>query len=74
MNNLNFKNTYPKFVTAVEVAIVFYLLIFVGWVLNLCWIASSDFSTFTGPLLLRIFGVVLFPLGSILGYIGIFTY
>lgn len=40
---------------------------FVGWVLNVITIAQSDF-VLSGMLVLRCIGVVLAPLGAVLGY------
>jgi len=42
-----------------------------GWVLNIVAIAHSnfDFSNITGMIVLRIIGVFLAPLGSVLGYL-----
>jgi hypothetical protein len=40
-----------------------------GWIANVITIAQSDFSTFTGMLILRIAGIFVAPLGAILGYI-----
>lgn len=40
-----------------------------GWVLNLVTIFDSSFSPITGPLVLRIIGVFIAPIGAVLGYI-----
>lgn len=39
----------------------------VGWVLNIVAIANADFAHVTGMLVLRIIGVFLPPIGSVLG-------
>jgi hypothetical protein len=41
----------------------------VGWVLNIVTLAHSDFSAWTGLLVLRCLGVVVPPLGAVLGYL-----
>lgn len=46
------------------------LLAFIGWVLNIVQIASA--GLITGWVLLKAFGIVVFPLGAILGYINLF--
>lgn len=39
----------------------------VGWIMNIVEIFHSNFSNFTGELVLRLFGVFIAPLGSIMG-------
>ena len=41
----------------------------VGWVMNIVTIAQSSFDPITGMLVLRCIGVVLAPLGAVLGYL-----
>lgn len=48
--------------------LVVVLTIGIGWVLNITSIIHSDFAHLTGLLVLRIIGVFIVPLGSILGY------
>lgn len=40
-----------------------------GWVMNIITIAHSDFGTLTGLLVLRVVGIFVAPLGSILGWV-----
>lgn len=58
--------------TAVEMIWVVYGSLFVagviGWVLNIIDIVGSDFSAVDGILILRIIGVIVAPLGAVLGY------
>lgn len=44
-----------------------WITLIVGWVLNIIAIANADFSVFTGVLILRVIGVFVAPLGSIMG-------
>jgi len=39
----------------------------VGWVMNIVAIFHSNFSSITGELVLRVIGVFVAPLGSIMG-------
>lgn len=54
----------------VVVLIYFTVITFgvVGWVSNIVKIADADFGHVTGMLVLRCFGVLMAPLGAILGY------
>lgn len=40
-----------------------------GWIMNIVAIAQSNFSDITGILVLRVVGIFVAPLGTILGYI-----
>lgn len=40
-----------------------------GWVMNIVAIAGSNFSDLTGILILRIVGIFVAPLGTVMGYI-----
>ncbi len=40
----------------------------VGWILNIVSIFHADFGNITGVLVLRVIGVFVAPLGSILGF------
>lgn len=40
-----------------------------GWVLNIITLYHSDFSHLTGKLVLRACGVILIPLGGVLGFL-----
>lgn len=54
-------------------AILAYLAIIIalvyGWVMNIVTIAHSNFSDITGLLVLRVVGIFVAPLGTVLGYI-----
>lgn len=41
----------------------------VGWVLNIIALTHSSFDPVTGMVVLRAFGVVIAPLGAVLGYL-----
>lgn len=38
-----------------------------GWIMNIITIAHSSFGTITGILVLRVIGIFVAPLGSVLG-------
>jgi hypothetical protein len=40
-----------------------------GWAMNIVEIFNSNFEPFTGELAVRLIGVVVFPIGVIMGYI-----
>jgi hypothetical protein len=40
----------------------------IGWIENIIKIAHSDFGSLSGVLVLRIVGIFVVPLGSIMGY------
>lgn len=40
----------------------------VGWVMNIVKLAGSDFAVFTGLMVVRIIGIVLAPIGAVVGY------
>lgn len=53
-------------------AIVYLAFIFAmlyGWVMNIVIIAGTEFAVITGMLVLRVVGIFVFPLGSVLGYL-----
>ena len=41
----------------------------VGWIMNIVTIAHTTFTPFTGELALRLAGIFVFPLGSVMGYL-----
>lgn len=47
-----------------------YITIIVGWILNIYQLVHM--SGLTGYLVVKIIGIFLFPLGAVLGYIGLF--
>ncbi len=51
------------------ITILFTVLVFYGWVSNILAITSSDFTEVTGMLAIRCIGVVIAPLGVVMGYI-----
>jgi hypothetical protein len=55
------------------VALFFYLIIVVaailGWILNIIKLVDSDFAHLTGMIVMRCIGVVMAPLGVVLGYL-----
>lgn len=56
-------------VIALIALIGFYLALLGGWIANTVAIFGSDFANFTVLLGFRLAGVVIFPLGSLLGFI-----
>ena len=49
--------------------VAFVIALIAGWVMNIITIAHSSFNDITGMLILRVVGIFVAPLGSILGYI-----
>lgn len=43
-------------------------LALVGWIMNIAKIFGADFAHITGPLILRIIGIFVAPIGAILGW------
>ena len=41
----------------------------IGWIWNIVKIAGSDFGQITGMLILRCVGVIVAPLGAVIGYL-----
>jgi hypothetical protein len=48
-------------------------VIFIGWVANILAITKIVGLTFSGYIFLQVAGVFLFPLGSVMGWIYIFS-
>ena len=40
-----------------------------GWVMNIVQLYHSSFSEITGQLILRVIGIFVAPLGSVMGYL-----
>ena len=51
------------------VTILITVLAFYGWVSNILAITGSDFTEVTGLLVIRCIGVVIAPLGAVMGYV-----
>lgn len=51
------------------IALVIWIVGIIGWILNIVAIADSSFDAITGILVLRAIGVLVAPLGAVLGYI-----
>lgn len=65
---------FEKTVAGVGISIVllWFLVIFLaigGWIANIVKLIGSDFDPLTVEAGLRVFGVVLAPLGAIMGYL-----
>jgi hypothetical protein len=45
------------------------LIAFGGWVNNIVIITNMESLTFTGSLILRVVGIVFFPLGVVMGFV-----
>lgn len=56
-----------------DVAAIVWLCIIIaiayGWVMNIVAIAHSNFNDITGMLVLRVVGIFVAPLGTVLGFI-----
>lgn len=63
---------YQKGFTAVELlSVVMFAVVAVGawgWVWNILKIVESDFGSITGMLVIRLIGIFVAPLGSIVGF------
>lgn len=49
--------------------IVLTILALYGWVSNILAITANDFTEVTGLLVIRCIGVVIAPLGAVMGYV-----
>jgi len=57
-------------VTAVELFIIAFVVLGIGgWVANVVKLIGSNFDPITGLVIARCIGVVLAPLGSVLGFV-----
>jgi hypothetical protein len=58
--------------TAAELMMLVWLLVFIagfgGWVANIVKLAGMDFASVTGMLVLRAIGIIVAPLGAVLGF------
>lgn len=63
------KTHYDLGMLAAFAIIAIWLAAIWGWVLNILTIFESSFTPLTGQLVLRVIGVFVAPLGSILGYV-----
>jgi len=56
--------------TVVELVIAVVMLVgMAGWIWNIVKLAGSDFAQITGMLVLRGLGVVMPPLGAVMGFL-----
>ena len=66
-------NKYQRGYTSIALIIpILYLLGIIGWVANIVQIVNSISNEITLLLILKCIGIVVAPLGVILGWIGIF--
>lgn len=66
------RNTRRGF-TLVELLFTIFALGFIpGWIGNVVQLATADWSTITGLLVLKAIGVFVAPLGAVLGWVGFF--
>ena len=47
--------------------IALWILVIVGWVMNIVALWGASFDPLTGPVILRIVGIFVAPLGAVLG-------
>lgn len=71
------KNTFNKQSGATTVVAILYLLVIItgiiGWISNIVKLAGCDFSQIGGEIVLRIVGIFVAPLGSVMGlFVGHF--
>lgn len=50
------------------ISIAVFLFFAIGWVWNIAKITQSGFDVFTGIFIMRVIGVFVPPIGSVLGY------
>lgn len=56
--------------TLINILIVIaYILMLVGWVANIVKLAGSTFDVITGMIVLRVIGVVVPPVGAVMGFL-----
>lgn len=51
---------------------ILYLFLFLGWVANIVQLFSADFAVWSAPLVLKCAGIIVGPLGIVMGYVGMF--
>jgi hypothetical protein len=51
-------------------SVIVWVLSAVGWVCNIITLAQSNFDHITGLIILRVIGVFVAPLGSVLGFVA----
>ena len=56
-------------IVAAGLYLVILFLVIYGWVANIVTLYHSSFSEITGQLVLRVVGIFVAPLGSIMGYL-----
>jgi hypothetical protein len=57
------------FTTAHLIVVVFFLAAIGGWVANIVKLAGCSFDPLTGIVIIRAIGVVVAPLGAVMGFI-----
>lgn len=62
------KNQKGNAVIGVIFLIAIVIAGFAGWVLNIVKLADMDFAHITGMIVLRAIGILMAPLGAVLGY------
>lgn len=65
----NIKRSVPVFALLFVTAL---LAMIAGWIGNVVQLAYADWTTITGLLILKVAGVLVVPLGSVLGWVGFF--
>jgi hypothetical protein len=64
------KTMQRGYTTAIVLVYVTVLLVGgIGWVWNIVKLVQTDFASLTGMIVARCFGIVIPPLGAVLGYL-----
>lgn len=53
---------------AIGVVLIIWLVMLVGWVLNIVKLCDMTFDPMTGKAIIRIAGILIPPLGAVMGY------
>lgn len=61
-----------KLYMAVSVQIALWIILILGWVLNIVQLCKVIAAPITGVFIVKVAGIIIAPLGAIMGYIGLF--
>lgn len=53
-----------------NILVILYVVLIIGWILNIVKLSSCSFNPFTSETVIRIIGVFTGPVGSVLGFMG----
>lgn len=52
-----------------HVILLVWLVILTGWILNIVAVCQSNFNEVTGMLVCRCIGIIVFPVGAVVGWL-----